>query len=59
MSIAELGVIAASALAAGGGLAFIYHVVRTGGRDRPKDPEGVRRLVRSTTSERTGRVAAE
>lgn len=45
MTVVEVILSASSVAIAGAGLWYVQHVVRTSGRDRPRDPEAVDRLV--------------
>lgn len=45
MTLFEMILSASSVVLAGMGLWFVGHVVRTSGRDRPRDPEAVQRLI--------------
>ena len=44
---------------AGMGSAVVARIVRTSGRDRPHDPEVVRRLIKNAPAYRRRSVAAE
>lgn len=45
MTVFEMILSASSVAVAGVGLRYVEHVVRTSGRDRPRDPESIDRLV--------------
>ena len=45
MSLFEVSLSVASIVAAASGLYYVHHIVKTSGRDRPKDPAAVLRLI--------------
>lgn len=52
----EIFLSAGSVATAIGGLAYVAHVVRTSGRDRPHDPERVDAMVKNAPLERLDNV---
>ena len=45
MSLFEVFLSVASIITAVAGLYYVHHIVKTSGRDRPRDPVAVRRLI--------------
>lgn len=55
----EIALSFGSVAAAGIGLVYVAHVVKTSGRDRPHDPDAVQRLLDTAPYERLDKVLSE